>query len=102
MDYYYIPFQVLNTIKIPPFNALNLAQNNDQCIFVICVAKYMFITFKQFLPVVFRRLPFIDSSFIDYGAKCWIYLGKRNNRDRKSTRLNSSHVKISYAVICLK
>src|SRR5690606_40154587 len=36
-------------------------------------------------------------------------LGKRNRegfcasgRDRKSTRLNSSHVKISYAVFCLK
>src|SRR5690606_40387827 len=27
-------------------------------------------------------------------ASCWI--------DRKSTRLNSSHVKISYAVFCLK
>src|SRR5690606_1338562 len=26
----------------------------------------------------------------------------RNLRDRKSTRLNSSHVKISYAVFCLK
>src|SRR5690606_39192023 len=26
----------------------------------------------------------------------------RANRDRKSTRLNSSHVKISYAVFCLK
>src|SRR5690606_41144109 len=26
----------------------------------------------------------------------------RNNLDRKSTRLNSSHVKISYAVFCLK
>src|SRR5690606_41428974 len=25
-----------------------------------------------------------------------------NNRDRKSTRLNSSHVKSSYAVFCLK
>src|SRR5436309_11104751 len=25
-----------------------------------------------------------------------------NERDRKSTRLNSSHVKISYAVFCLK
>src|SRR5690606_39725821 len=25
-----------------------------------------------------------------------------NPRDRKSTRLNSSHVKISYAVFCLK
>src|SRR5690606_14010730 len=27
---------------------------------------------------------------------------KLHNRDRKSTRLNSSHVKISYAVFCLK
>src|SRR5690606_41727799 len=27
---------------------------------------------------------------------------KHLNRDRKSTRLNSSHVKISYAVFCLK
>src|SRR5690625_6919583 len=26
----------------------------------------------------------------------------RNNQDRKSTRLNSSHVAISYAVFCLK
>src|SRR3989442_6214100 len=25
-----------------------------------------------------------------------------DNRDRKSTRLNSSHVRISYAVFCLK
>src|SRR5690606_39358881 len=28
--------------------------------------------------------------------------GLRHGRDRKSTRLNSSHVKISYAVFCLK
>src|SRR5690554_7155754 len=27
---------------------------------------------------------------------------KHNFRDRKSTRLNSSHVRISYAVFCLK
>src|SRR5690606_42141171 len=27
---------------------------------------------------------------------------RRKSRDRKSTRLNSSHVKISYAVFCLK
>src|SRR5690606_39349428 len=27
---------------------------------------------------------------------------QRNSQDRKSTRLNSSHVKISYAVFCLK
>src|SRR5690606_41806704 len=29
-------------------------------------------------------------------------VGHRNRVDRKSTRLNSSHVKISYAVFCLK
>src|SRR3712207_8774484 len=29
------------------------------------------------------------------------FLG-RSNRDRKSTRLNSSHANISYAVFCLK
>src|SRR5207302_7901599 len=31
-----------------------------------------------------------------------IRLQQRCRRDRKSTRLNSSHVKISYAVFCLK
>src|SRR5690625_6612554 len=30
------------------------------------------------------------------------YLLEQNARDRKSTRLNSSHVAISYAVFCLK
>src|SRR5690606_42097642 len=38
--------------------------------------------------------------------KKWVdaaeYLGAHSIRDRKSTRLNSSHVKISYAVFCLK
>src|SRR3712207_8628466 len=29
-------------------------------------------------------------------------LGKRKAKDRKSTRLNSSHANISYAVFCLK
>src|SRR5690606_40581883 len=33
-------------------------------------------------------------------AACGI--GERREQDRKSTRLNSSHVKISYAVFCLK
>src|SRR5690625_6891494 len=33
--------------------------------------------------------------------KKWTF-GHDKNRDRKSTRLNSSHVAISYAVFCLK
>src|SRR5690625_1435105 len=31
-----------------------------------------------------------------------IFMGTANAEDRKSTRLNSSHVAISYAVFCLK
>src|SRR6266511_4898635 len=36
------------------------------------------------------------------GGWCSDTPGRRARRDRKSTRLNSSHVKISYAVFCLK
>src|SRR5690606_17982427 len=32
----------------------------------------------------------------------WVKASSRAHQDRKSTRLNSSHVKISYAVFCLK
>src|SRR5690606_39443667 len=32
----------------------------------------------------------------------WLVLAVEDDGDRKSTRLNSSHVKISYAVFCLK
>src|SRR3712207_7587899 len=31
-----------------------------------------------------------------------VYAGRVGERDRKSTRLNSSHANISYAVFCLK
>src|SRR5699024_1110353 len=33
---------------------------------------------------------------------CWSRFSNAKPRDRKSTRLNSSHVSISYAVFCLK
>src|ERR1035441_11007889 len=39
-------------------------------------------------------------------AGCWLLVAgggpKKTNTDRKSTRLNSSHLGISYAVFCLK
>src|SRR5690606_39829899 len=37
-----------------------------------------------------------------YGGDIPMDLTEVQNQDRKSTRLNSSHVKISYAVFCLK
>src|SRR5205814_5108612 len=36
------------------------------------------------------------------GDSRWWNDGQRRRRDRKSTRLNSSHLGISYAVFCLK
>src|SRR5690554_7519114 len=37
-----------------------------------------------------------------YDAAAQLYGAMGVDRDRKSTRLNSSHVRISYAVFCLK
>src|SRR5690606_40411226 len=46
----------------------------------------------------------IGSSFKDHEALFRTFERNRQpiSQDRKSTRLNSSHVKISYAVFCLK
>src|SRR5690606_40618010 len=44
--------------------------------------------------------PRFDFEFKDYSGQISCLYDK--NEDRKSTRLNSSHVKISYAVFCLK
>src|SRR5436309_12549731 len=46
---------------------------------------------KESRRVGTRRLPYVGDRVGGLGV-----------RDRKSTRLNSSHVKISYAVFCLK
>src|SRR5690606_41720015 len=42
------------------------------------------------------------SFLVPEGAKTLKFMPSLTQIDRKSTRLNSSHVKISYAVFCLK
>src|SRR5438477_8525073 len=49
--------------------------------------------FRSFPTDAFRRV--LNQVIRDEGASTWL-------RDRKSTRLNSSHMSISYAVFCLK
>src|SRR5690349_22749789 len=45
--------------------------------------------------------PFVESNVV--GTFTLLEAARRHDkRDRKSTRLNSSHVEISYAVFCLK
>src|SRR5207302_4232703 len=48
-------------------------------------------------------LPRFDGAFINGHEHLIVSVGGvLGHEDRKSTRLNSSHVKISYAVFCLK
>src|SRR5690349_23860621 len=49
--------------------------------------------------VTMRFLPY---KFLFLFNHIYICILKNINKDRKSTRLNSSHVEISYAVFCLK
>src|SRR2546422_6757845 len=53
--------------------------------------------FRSELLMAFRRLP-LPAGFM----KCTLSYERACNTDRKSTRLNSSHGYISYAVFCLK
>src|SRR5258705_3307327 len=50
-----------------------------------------------------RRLPHRRSAQVALWRTGWMFpLGTPRGEDRKSTRLNSSHLGISYAVFCLK
>src|SRR5690625_5787598 len=46
-------------------------------------------------------LPAVTVPFVKIGFKRFSFFNVVVGRDRKSTRLNSSHVAISYAVFCL-
>src|SRR5256885_5085698 len=55
------------------------------------------------LPILFMIMGVVLLALVGLGARRWIYgLSHVSSEDRKSTRLNSSHLVISYAVFCLK
>src|SRR5690606_150782 len=74
---------LLSDIRMPEMTGLQLLQN---------------IRDKGLSPVVIVISAY---SQFEYAQEA-LRLGVVNYLDRKSTRLNSSHVKISYAVFCLK
>src|SRR5690349_23655268 len=56
----------------------------------------------QLSELSLERLPRRRQSCHGDGTHAVLELRRRGVQDRKSTRLNSSHVEISYAVFCLK
>src|SRR5947209_9994628 len=51
---------------------------------------------------LFRSLRRCPPATAVNSIRTWLVLRRRGSADRKSTRLNSSHANISYAVFCLK
>src|SRR2546427_335305 len=52
-------------------------------------------------PVLLCKM-YVTASELDHRRRQALALDARRRQDRKSTRLNSSHSQISYAVFCLK
>src|SRR5690606_41798928 len=69
------------------------------------VGTVSFVYFDAFIDG-YKAKYFITGNRVTAGGKFvvqFVLLGSEDQHiDRKSTRLNSSHVKISYAVFCLK
>src|SRR5690554_7347536 len=71
---------------------------SSPCFFHFVVILYL-ITFARFFESLKNESLIRDVALRHFGfAQC----RQAQCKDRKSTRLNSSHVRISYAVFCLK
>src|SRR5438874_4913201 len=72
------------THEEPPFGAVDRG-HHDALVEAVVVEQVVRVLHPR--PVLCREQPVADNLVVE---------------DRKSTRLNSSHVEISYAVFCLK
>src|SRR5437764_6261201 len=69
-------------------------------------ARFLFVVMNQGFETWTRVLATLSEeereALTEIGIDDWYPLSDASTRDRKSTRLNSSHRCISYAVFCLK
>src|SRR2546430_13281117 len=70
-----------------------------------CPSVFLVLRLEDHQPVWLWVRQRLDKPSVDVAEYCGICAnpeGESEDRDRKSTRLNSSHSQISYAVFCLK
>src|SRR5260221_5211473 len=84
-------------IRRPPRSTLFPTRRSSDLINIIMLSHFPMDLFT-FLRLLF--LPSLIVIAINIGIFFLLY--RRELQDRKSTRLNSSHTVISYAVFCLK
>src|SRR5690554_7137048 len=65
-------------------------------------ARKKLISTRRFTPLPLLLMGILSSPVIETFLKTSGHFRLAKSGDRKSTRLNSSHVRISYAVFCLK
>src|SRR5437764_10187278 len=93
-----------------PLGRLSLCvDTSSSFVFVRVVFLYLFFFFNDTATTEIYTLSLHDALPIWPGIVRWPWAGRegegrtrQSRRDRKSTRLNSSHRCISYAVFCLK
>src|SRR5699024_11785283 len=92
----------------PPPSRSPLSLHDALPIFIEYLASSMPALKKLGLYVYVNTIPLIIPQQLEHLAICFEHLTEDQEGrllpvlDRKSTRLNSSHVSISYAVFCLK
>src|SRR5688572_32614714 len=84
----------------PPISTLFPYTTLFRSVFVVGVGvgSSCFVTLVWILLLLVASIPIIESSLIRFFGN----INRGSGIDRKSTRLNSSHSQISYAVFCLK
>src|SRR5690606_42132208 len=78
-------------------DALPISAGNSSPIFLL-----VFTAFRRTNDIVINSFSRIESRALTSSCIQTRSIPRTWRPDRKSTRLNSSHVKISYAVLCLK
>src|SRR3989442_4516299 len=99
---------------LPVEYSRHTAQDARLCIYFDKLTHHIFFFFLMIrrpprstlfpYTTLFRSHVFYGSADLKIHAKAALVVRREGDRirDRKSTRLNSSHVRISYAVFCLK
>src|SRR5699024_12677099 len=101
-----VDFYLFFFFKLPPPTALYTLSLHDALPISKKSSSIHLVSVKGAIGWLMTHILFLGSSYLKYLFSFQLGDPIRTDfgqvRDRKSTRLNSSHVSISYAVFCLK
>src|SRR5207253_10713889 len=90
------------TCPLVPYTTLFRSANAHAQLFVKAGLERLYESMDQIRTFLQTKLAELQTRMQEAETKLMKFQAAHNLLDRKSTRLNSSHVAISYAVFCLK